>query len=85
MNMVVFFLYGTFSPVTCNTMEHYISFEPEDTCYLKWFVNPLKSLRFSYLNQTVRLHINLYFFLIQTPPQLRPLPIIVFLEDHMFQ
>ena len=30
-NMGVFFLYGTFSPVTCYTMEHFISFEPADT------------------------------------------------------
>ena len=31
MNTGVFCLYGTFSQVTCNTMEHFISFEPADT------------------------------------------------------
>ena len=31
MNMCVFCLHGTFLQVTCNTMEHFISFEPADT------------------------------------------------------
>ena len=30
MNMGVFCPYGTLSTVTCNTMEHFISFEPAD-------------------------------------------------------
>ena len=44
-----------------------------------------KSMRFSYRNQPARLHINLYFFLIQTTLQLRPLANIFFLEEHVFQ
>ena len=45
-----------------------------------------KSMRFSNLNQPARLHIiNLYFFLLKTTLQLRPLAIIFFLEEHVFQ
>ena len=44
-----------------------------------------KSMRFSNLNQPATLHINLYFFLIQTTLQLRPLAIIFLLEGHVFQ
>ena len=42
-------------------------------------------MRFSNLNQPARLIINLYFFLKQTTLQLRPLAVISYLEEHVFQ
>ena len=42
-------------------------------------------MRFSNLNQPARLHINLYFFLIQTTLQLRPLTIIFSLKNMCFR
>ena len=42
-------------------------------------------MHFSNLNQPARLHINLYFFLNQTPLQLRPLAIIFSLKDMCFR
>ena len=42
-------------------------------------------MRFSNLKQPARLHINLYFFFIQTTLQLHPLAIIFFLENMCFR
>ena len=42
-------------------------------------------MRFSNLNQPTRLHINLYFFLIQTTLQLCPLAIIFSLKNMCFK
>ena len=44
-----------------------------------------KSMRFSNLNQPARLHINLYFFYIQTTLQLHPLAIIFSLKNMCFR
>ena len=42
-------------------------------------------MRFSYINQPAKLHINLYFFLIQTLLQLHPLVIIFSLMNISFR
>ena len=42
-------------------------------------------MRFSNLNQPARLHINLYFFLVQTTLQLCPLVIIFSLKNMRFK